>query len=245
MSRIIEANRSIVLAADITPEQFEGLVSQIQGVPGVEGVKVGFEVALGLSLERASEIVHAAGKVAIYDHQKAATDIPDTSVNFGRTMERGHVDAAILFPFTGPAVQEMWTRELQDRGISVISGGEMTHPQIAASPDGLSEGYVHPAAFMRMYAKAIELGVRDFVVPGNKPKKVEVYKALFDREIGEGNYALWAPGFVTQGGDLSETGKVAGPNFHAISGSGIYNAENPRYAAFELGQKILALNGEV
>ena len=67
---------------------------------------------------------------------------------------------------------------------------------------------------------------------------------MFDQELGPGNYALWAPGFVTQGGDLSATGQVAGPNFHAIVGSGIYEAGNPRQVATELGQKILSLAGD-
>lgn len=237
-----EMGRSIVLAADVEPEQFEPLVSQIQEVPGVSGVKIGFEVGLGLGLEAATQAVHASNLDAIYDHQKAGNDIPATGKNFARAMERAGVDAAILFPFTGPVTQEEWTKELQVRGIRVITGAEMTHPQIEASADGLSEGYVNGAAFRRMFDLAIELGVRDFVVPGNKPNKVADYKELFDSEIGEGEYRLWAPGFITQGGDLSETGAVAGPNFNAIVGSGIYKEEDPRQAALELGHRILKLS---
>jgi orotidine-5'-phosphate decarboxylase len=242
--RIIEANRSIVLAADVEPHKFEDLVAQMEGVEGLGGVKIGFEVGLGLGLRRAVDAVREASTdlKAVYDHQKAGNDIPDTGVNFARAMELADVDAAILFPFTGPMTQVEWTRELQDRGIKIISGAEMTHPMIQASEDGLIEGYVHPEAFKRMFALAVELGVRDFVVPGNKPNKVAGYKAVFDREIGKGEYTLWAPGFVTQGGDLSQTGQVAGENFHAIVGSGIYKNENPHQAAHDLGQKILALN---
>lgn len=158
-------------------------------------------------------------------------------------MARGGVDAAIIFPFTGPVTQRAWTKELQDREIRVITGAEMTHDHIAASRDGLKGGYVHPEAFERMFALAVELGVRDFVVPGNKPNKVAIYRGFFDEEIGEGEYTLWAPGFITQGGDLTETGQAAGPNFNAIVGSGIYNHENPYRAAYDLGQKILSLRG--
>ena len=92
-----------------------------------------------------------------------------------------------------------------------------------------------------MFAKAAELGVRDFVVPGNKPEAVETYRSFFDTELGKGEFTLWAPGFVTQGGDVSETGAVAGPNFNAIVGSGIYAAENPNSAARALGRKILSI----
>lgn len=237
-------NRSIVLAADVEPHKFAPLVGEMGDVEGMSGVKIGFEVALGLGLGPATEIVREANPnlEVTYDHQKASNDIPDTGVNFARAMALAKVDAAILFPFTGPVTQERWTRELQERGIKVISGAEMTHDAIAASADGLSAGYVHPEAFKRMFALAVSLDVRDFVVPGNKPEKVVEYKEFFDQEIGEGGYTLWAPGFVTQGGDLSETGKVAGPNFNAIVGSGIYKQDNPHQAAHDLGQKVLALN---
>ena len=83
--------------------------------------------------------------------------------------------------------------------------------------------------------------MKDKTVPGNKPNKVASYRELLDDAIGGGQYTLWAPGFISQGGDVSETGAVAGPNFNAIVGSGIYNSESPRQAAQHLGQKILGL----
>jgi orotidine-5'-phosphate decarboxylase len=239
---IPESGRSISFAADVEPELFETTVRQLEGVPGLTSVKIGFEVGLGLGLKNAVEIVHDSGLSAVYDHQKGGNDIPATGENFGRAMKRAGVDAAILFPFAGPITQRKWTRELMGRGIRVISGAEMTHDGIQASGDGQSGGYVHGAAFERMFELAADLGAKDFVVPGNKPDRVAAYRAFFDREIGEGNYSLWAPGFLTQGGDVSATGAVAGPNFNAIVGSGIYGAEDPRGVAQHLGQKILALN---
>lgn len=240
----IESGRSLVLAADVEPDKYVNLVSKMDTVEGLDGIKIGFEVALGLGLRQAVEATREANEelTLTYDHQKAGNDIPETGANFARAMERGGVDAAIIFPFAGPVTQENWTKELQDRGVRVITGAEMTHKKIQASRDGLEDGYVHPEAFKRMFALAAELGVKDFVVPGNKPEKVVEYRKFFDQELGEGNYSLWAPGFITQGGDLSETGMLAGPNFHAIVGSAIYKHENPHQAAQELGQKILQLN---
>lgn len=238
--KIIPAAKSIVLAADVQPHKFRPLVDSLDGVEGIGGVKVGFEVGLGKNLRKAvNDVLEANEKLrVIYDHQKAGNDIPETGMNFARTMRVARVDAAILFPFTGPQTQERWIRELQERNVAVIQGSEMTHNQIKAS-DG---GYIIDAAFRRMFEKAVELDVTNFVVPGNKPDAVRGYKELFDDALGEGNYTLWAPGFVTQGGDVSATGEVAGPNWNAIVGSGIYKAENPRQAAIDLGQKILALN---
>ncbi len=238
--RIIQADKSIVFAADVQPHKFRGNIEELEGVEGLGGVKIGFEVGLGRGLRRSvDDVLEVNEKLSvIYDHQKAANDIPETGMNFARAMRVARVDAAILFPFTGPKTQDRWINELKERNIAVIQGAEMTHEKIRASEGG----YIIDAAFHRMFAKAVELGVRDFVVPGNKPDKVVEYKAVFDSEIGEGHYTLWAPGFINQGGDLSETGAVAGPRFNAIVGSAIYNAPNIHEAAVNLGQKMLALN---
>lgn len=238
--RIISEAKSLVFAADVQPHKFKQVVGELAGVEGLGGVKVGFEVGLGIGLREATNTVLEANDRlrVIYDHQKAGNDIPETGKNFARTMRLARVDAAILFPFTGPQTQERWTRELQDRGIGVIVGAEMTHKQIRASEGG----YVLDAAFKKMFTKAVELGVVDFVVPGNKPDKVAEYKEFFDKEVGEGNYSFWAPGFIDQGGDISETGAIAGRRWNAIVGGAIYNAENIRAAASALGQKVLLLN---
>ena len=238
--RIIPGEKNLVFAADVPSHRFEPIVAELEGVEGLGGVKVGFEVGLGMGLRRATDVVLEANERlrVIYDHQKAGNDIPETGMNFARAMRLARVDAAILFPFTGPKTQERWVRELQDRDVAVIQGAEMTHDQIRASEGG----YVIDAAFRRMFEKAVELGVTNFVVPGNKPDAVAGYKDQFDKDLGEGNYILWAPGFITQGGDVSETGAVAGPNWNAIVGGAIYNNPNPRQAAQELGQKILSLN---
>src|SRR5882757_9070736 len=114
-ARIIEADRSIIVAADVEPQNFERLVHAVGHVEGLSGYKIGFEVGLGLGLREATDIVRSYGPElrVIYDHQKAATDTPYTGKDFARTMLRGAVDAAILFPFTGPDVEERWIQEHQ------------------------------------------------------------------------------------------------------------------------------------
>lgn len=238
--RIIPADKSVVLAADVKPSKFPGLMEQVGEVEGMGGVKIGFELGLGMGLRKAVDtVLETNDKLrVIYDHQKAGNDIPDTGMNFARTMRTARVDAAILFPFNGPVVEEKWVRELQERGVGVIVGAEMTHKKQRAT----EEGYILDTAFDHMFVQAIGLGVRNFVVPGNKKDRVEYYKSLFDKEVGEGEYTLWSPGFVDQGGDVSETGQVAGENWHSIVGGGIYRDENPGEAARSLGGKMLALN---
>jgi len=235
--RIIEADRSIILGADLEPEAYETLMPKLTGLEGLSGVKIGFEVALGMSLESATDIARAAmggDFVIIYDHQKAGNDIPDTSHNFGRAMRRARVDAAILFPFTGPKVEEAWIKSLQDNEIGVIVGSEMTHPEFKLSEGGR----IADNQLLDIFAQAVELGVRDFVVPGNKPERVGFYRRCLE-ESANGPVTLYAPGFVSQGGEISKAAEAAGDNWHAIVARAIVNAEDPRAAAKQQVRAIL------
>lgn len=103
-------------------------------------------------------------------------------------------------------------------------------------------GFIRYSAPNRIYEAAAELGLRDFVVPGNQVALVERYRRLLEDLLGEDGFTLYAPGFVTQGGDISETGRVAGNRWHAIVGSAIYKhetREGMREAALRLMQQIL------
>jgi orotidine-5'-phosphate decarboxylase len=85
-------------------------------------------------------------------------------------------------------------------------------------------GFIGDGAPDQMYMIAAQNGIRDFVVPGNKAPFVLKYRNLLEGILGVGNFTLYAPGFISQGGEISETGQVAGENWHAIVGGGIYNA---------------------
>lgn len=235
--RIIPADRSIIVGADVTPEEYYDLVAPMKDVEVVSAVKIGFEVAYG-GLQYAVEVAKDKGLVAIMDHQKAGNDIDKTGKNFARAMKRSHVDAAILFPFTGKPVQSRWTKELQDADIGVLVGSEMTHPGFRQSEGGR----IADDRLMDIFEQAIEEGVTDFVVPGNKPARVAEYRAFFERELGEGNFSLYAPGFIDQGGNISEAGEAAGSNWHAIVATAIIEAEDRAAVAEELGRQI---QGEV
>lgn len=127
-------------------------------------------------------------------------------------------DAVILFPFAGPATQFAWTKACQDAGLRVLIGGVMTHPQFLVSEGG----YIADEAPERIFRAACRQGVTDFVVPGSKLKWVKDLRALLVERLGENGFTLYAPGFITQGGDISECGKAAGERFHPIVGSAIY-----------------------
>lgn len=258
---IVELERSVVPACDVSFSVFKKIVAQTADVEAVSAYKFGVSF-LDIGMKTVVDVIRDAEqkagtkKIALYDHQKAGTDIPDrTPDEFMESMVRSGVDAVILFPEAGPATQYEWIKAAQDRDLGVIVGGEMTHPRFLQSD--LSEGkkknytqifadlginrdmpgYLRSTAPIDMYELAARMGVKDFVMPGNKPDKIVQYKALV-QVCGAADPAVWSPGLITQGGDPSAGAIAAGKRFHAISGSGIYKKEDMRAAALELGSQI-------
>ncbi|MBN2067629.1 MAG: orotidine 5'-phosphate decarboxylase [Candidatus Diapherotrites archaeon] len=234
MGKIIEADKSIIPACDVaTLKELEELVKATAKVKGVGAYKVGFVLGLGFGLENVVKAVRKhSNKPIIYDHQKAGTDIPEMGQGFAAVCKQAGVDAVIFFPQAGPATEKAWIEAAQAAGLGVIVGGEMTHPNYLKGDNG----FIDDAAPKRMYATAIDAGVTDFVVPGNKPEKIVEYKEFFESKGIEP--VLYSPGLVAQGGELTESAKAAGKRWHAIVGRGIYKAEDRGKAAAELSSKL-------
>lgn len=241
-NRIIPAERSIIVAADVRSlNDLHSLVDYTIDIPAIGGYKLGFSLAF-LGLQKAVEIIQKANarnrqdKKVIFDFQKAGNDIPETGKIFARSMVDAGVDTVILFPFTGPVTQEAWTRSCLDAGLNVIVGGVMTHEGFLQSENG----YIIETAPYKIYKKATEMGVRHFVVPGS-PRRIAGLKKiiqLLDEEVGAGNYALYAPGFISQGGNIGECAKIISGEWHAIVGSAIYKAQDMREAALQVCSQI-------
>ena len=119
-----------------------------------------------------------------------------------------------------------------EKGLNVIVGGLMTHERYVVSEGG----YLADDAVERIYIDAAKLGVSDFVVPGNKPAFIAHIRS---RLLADGNQpAFYAPGFIAQGGKISEAAKVAGPRWHAIVGRAIYEAPDMHEAAATLAASL-------
>jgi len=178
---------------------------------------------------------YGIGVPIIYDHQKAGNDIPDMGKGFAEDLKDAGVTAVILFPFTGPTTQEVWTKACLGVGLQVLTGGMMTHPKFLVSEGG----YIADKSVERIFRLACQLGVQHFVVPGNKLDWVKRIRGWLIKELGEGNFVLYAPGFITQKGDISECGRIAGKEWHAIVGSAIYEAKDMREAAIAITRQII------
>lgn len=234
--RLIPRDKSVIVAADVEAIKFPELVRATCLVEGIGGYKVGFELALEQGLPKTVSIVREHTDLpVIYDHQKAGNDIPATGMNFARVCKKSGIDAIILFPFTSPVTELQWIKESQDAGLTVLVGGHMTHEQFLESEGG----FIANDSPDRIYTIAAENGVRDFVVPGNKVEYVEQYHTLLEGILGADNFTLYAPGFITQKGEISEFAKAAGEKWHAIVGSAIYNAVDLTKSAKQMTSQIL------
>lgn len=231
----IKQNKSIIPACDFDSiEEFEELVKETNSVKGIGAYKIGFELGLKYGLPKVVEVARKhTDKPLIYDHQKAGTDVPFTGEKFAKVCKQAGIDIVILFPMAGPDTEVKWIRACQEQGLGVIVGGEMTHAGYLESEDG----FLRDDAPMKMYEVAIENGVTEFVVPGNKPEKIRQYREFFESKGI--TPILYSPGLVAQGGSISDSGKEAGAHWHAIIGRGIYQAENKKKAAEEFSSQLV------
>lgn len=228
-TRLIPASRTIIPALDVDDlGHLAAIVAAVDDIELVGGYKIPGYLGLNFSLPVVVDAIREISvKPVILDYQKAGNDIPDIGAKFAKSASLAGVDAVILFPFAGPKTQEDWTKACQHLGLLVIIGAEMTHPGFARS----SGGCIADEAFDEMFWRAYEQGVRDFVIPGNKLPRVEHYIHMFESWAGVGGTDCYSPGLVTQGGQISDTGKEAGKHWHAIVGRGIYESADPRAAA--------------
>jgi len=233
MNPIISQDRSIIPACDVSLEVYRKLVKETSDIDAVSAYKIGFELGLLYGLPEIVAIAREHGnKKIIYDHQKAGTDIPDTGKSFMKVMKQAGVDAVILFPQAGPGTQKAWIKAAQDLDLGVIVGGLMTHPQYMRSEGG----YIADEAIMEIYLNAVDEGVTNFVVPGNKVNDLTALMEELERVVVDP--VLYSPGLVTQGGDISDAGRAAGEKWHAIVGRGIYQAEDMKQAVMDLSKNL-------
>jgi len=233
MGKIIDWDKSIIPACDVPLEVYERILENTGDIDKIGGYKIGIALALNYGLP---DIVKVAkeytDKPIIYDHQKAGTDIPDMGEKFAKVCKNAGVDAIILFPQSGPETEKAWIEAAKEEDLGIIVGGLMTHPRYVRSEGG----YLADKAVIEMYLNGADMGVTDFVVPGNKPDDIKrIKETLEERGISP---TFYAPGFVAQGGEISDAAKVAGKNWHAIVGRGIYESENIRQAALEYTSKL-------
>mgnify|MGYP001254807158 CR=1 FL=1 len=229
---IIKLNKSIIPSCDVSDlSKLKNLVKETCSVEGVGGYKIGLELCLKFGIPRVVGVIKELTDLPIiYDHQKAATDIPELGEKFAKSV-RG-VDAVILFPFTGPETEKAWIKACKKEKLGVIVGGEMTHKAFLESEGG----FISEKESLKIYEIAAKEKINDFVVPGNKPEKIKLYRAFLEaRGIKP---VFYSPGLIAQGGNITKSAHAAGETWHAIVGRALYNAKDIHNAAKELVKNL-------
>lgn len=223
-SQLLEAERGIIIAADVpTIDDLRKLAELGSRVAGVVAIKVGFSLALRYGLRAVVKVVNEVCALpVIYDHQKAATDIPAMGQVFADVCFEAGVQATIFFPQAGPRTLEAFVTAAFEKGLTPIVGLIMTHPAYLRS-DG---GFISESAPARICKTAKELGVRSFVLPGNKPDIVASFSKGSLMSVAP--VEVMMPGIGGQGGSIAEAFEAAnGHRAFAIIGSAIYKAADP------------------
>ncbi|MBW2975321.1 orotidine 5'-phosphate decarboxylase [Candidatus Woesearchaeota archaeon] len=228
----IKLKRSIIPACDVPNlKLLDRLVRETCNVKGISAYKIGFELVIPFGIKEVIRTIRKRTKLPIiYDHQKAATDIPDMGEKFMKAVKG--VDYVILFPMAGPVTEEKWIKAAFKEKLNVIVGGEMTHKGYMER----AGGFILNMAPKQMFKIAANLGVMDFVVPGNKPFMIKEYRRFLE-SFGI-KPTFYSPGLIAQGGSLTEGAKAAGENWHAIVGRALYNAKNIKKAAEKMVEAL-------
>ena len=232
MNQIIKLKKSIIPSCDVSDlTKLKNLVKETCSVEGIGAYKIGLELCIPYGICQVVDTIEKYTNLPIiYDHQKAATDIPELGEKFAKAVKG--VDAVILFPLTGPETEKAWIKACKKAKLGVIVGGEMTHKGFTESQGGFISG----KESLKIYETAAQLGINDYVVPGNKPEKIKLYKAFLEARGIKPTF--YSPGLIAQGGNITQSAKAAGKRWHAIIGRALYNAKDVNKTAKELVKNL-------
>jgi len=223
---------SVILACDQPLADFRRLLKSCQGIGSF---KIGAALALECGLKNIVTIIKSeTGKPVIYDHQKAGSDVPQTSERFMDVMKDSGVDSVILFPQAGPKTFQAWVAAAKARQLNVIAGGLMTHDGYVASDNG----YIQDAAVIDIYSQAATMGVKSIVVPGNRPEQAKTICKIYE-DCADQKPILYIPGY--------EYHQIIDPipsndyEFHLIIGRKIFNSKEPMIEIAKWASRLMLM----
>ena len=215
----------IIISIDLeSQEDIERVATQTHQLPAVLGYKIGALSCLSLGLHECVRIIrHHCSKLIVYDHQKAGNDIPAISKRLVRLAAQAGVNGFLIFPFAGPRILQEIVSEASACGLTLIVGAHLTNQSFRKSEGG----FIADEVPRMVFNTAAELGVTDFVIPGNLPGVATSYVEELSKKIEQPKF--WSPGIGSQGGSISKLQEVLPPQSQLlpILGSSIYSSPNP------------------
>jgi orotidine-5'-phosphate decarboxylase len=231
----------LILSLDVsTIIEAENIARLSLKVDEIVGFKIGFTLWLRHGLTKVTQSLKNINPLpVIYDHQKAGSDIPQMGRVFAETCKDGGVDAVIFFPQAGPKTLIAFVEGAFNTNMIPIIGGVMTHQAYLKSEGG----FIADESVEKIYQMGIELGVKNFVLPGTKP---DIINKIAQGVLGGSlkPLTLMMPGFGTQGGSIKEAFEAAAGHYvFPIVGSAIYKASSPEAVALEMAQELKKVAG--
>ena len=234
---IFKTKYGIIPACDVRNlDELELLVKSTCSLNFIVGYKIGSLLALSYGIKKVIDVIRSYTNLPIiYDHQKFGTDIPTIcSGEILSFLKEVGINALIIFPLSGIETLKASIEGCFKNNIVPLVGGDMTHPGYLTNEGG----YIEVTRPKRMYLDACKLGVRGFVIPGTKIKKMEEYKREIEKIVSQ-PYFLFPGIGKGQGGDIVAAFKAIYPHAgYAIVGRGIYAEVDKKTAAEKLWKKI-------
>lgn len=194
----------------------------------VGGLKIGSLLVWKYGLGKVvSEIKTMCDFPVIFDAQKAGTDIPSIIEEQVKLASDIGVDAFIASALgAGSKTLESFVKASLKRNLVPIVVLEMTHP--------MANAFLREDAGKKVLTQCLEMGVENFVAPGNSPERIRMYRNLAS-EMHK-TMKVFSPGIGPQGGG-PDTAVEAGADF-VIVGRSIYQAKDPREEVIAMYQLI-------
>ena len=240
---IFKTKYGIIPACDVRNlDELELFVKSTCSLNFIVGYKIGSLLALSYGIKKVVNVIRSYTDLPIiYDHQKFGTDIPAIcSGEILSFLKEVGINALIIFPLSGIETLKASIEGCLKNNIVPLVGGEMTHPGYLTDEGG----YIEVTRPKRMYLDACELGVKGFVIPGTKIKKMEEYKREIEKIVSQ-PYFLFPGIGKGQGGDIVAAFKAIYPHAgYAIVGRGIYAKVDKKRAAEKLWKKVISEFGK-
>lgn len=211
------------------------LVDQLSDIEGIEGYKIGAQLALerGL-LEAVTRLQTATSIPLMYDHQKVGLDVPSNAAGFAACVAAAGVTSVIVFPVAGPTAVQAFVGALVDHGLKPIVGAALPIDDYFVS----AGGWLDDDVLLRVLDIAVGCGATSVVVPGGRAGTLGSIVTHF----GDGpDLEFLVPGVPTSPGELGPALAEAGPHrAFAVIGRAICRATDPRSAAQRLCDEALS-----
>lgn len=210
----MQKNSRIILSLDVTNyKKAMDLVENLKDL--VDAVKVGYPLVLETGVGIIKDISNYLPVICDFK----IADIPNTNSMIAEIAKKYGAEGIISHAFTGSDSLEAVVKTFHPGYVFAVV--EMTHPGAMEYMQNLS---------MEMAKMAISKGVKGFIVPGTRPERIRLYRAL-SRDL-----ILLAPGIGAQGGEAKMA--IESGADYIIVGRSIYQSKDPVKATKDIMKSI-------